>query len=166
MVDCDKDKDCKRGLLCAEAHPMELRALGYNQRKAYCGKVGKKGDEVCYDPKKLKKLKAPTQPPVKPPTNDDGVVLCPSTASANTKCTPGKDFDSCVVGPKFCCPDVRPAYDNTGTLICGGEQSCSYIEGCQCSTEGMWMCYMASIMCPDPELCYPKLVGPPVLAAS
>ena len=49
-MDCDNDKDCKKGLFCAEAHKKELIAFGLNKRKAYCGDVGTRFDEVCYNP--------------------------------------------------------------------------------------------------------------------
>jgi hypothetical protein len=48
--DCDLDSDCKSGLWCADAHKAELAAAGLNQRKANCGNVGGKFDEVCFDP--------------------------------------------------------------------------------------------------------------------
>jgi hypothetical protein len=44
---------CQEGLLCADKHKKELKKLGYNKRKAYCGSVGGKKDEVCYDPARL-----------------------------------------------------------------------------------------------------------------
>ena len=53
-VDCDKDSDCKTGLWCADQHKKELKAKGFDVRKANCGKVGKWNFEVCFDPKILK----------------------------------------------------------------------------------------------------------------
>ena len=55
--DCDKDKDCKGKLLCADAHKKELKAAGFNPRKANCplGKNKNSKMEVCFDPKILKK---------------------------------------------------------------------------------------------------------------
>ena len=35
--DCDRDRDCARGLLCADKHKAELRAAGLDERHAYCG---------------------------------------------------------------------------------------------------------------------------------
>jgi hypothetical protein len=64
----DKDSDCIDGLLCADKHKSELTALGYDPRKAYCGKnAGAWNFEVCYDPKNLAKqpVAAPVKPPVK-----------------------------------------------------------------------------------------------------
>jgi hypothetical protein len=52
--DCDKDTDCKPGLLCADEHKAELKAKGFDERKANCGKVGAWNLEVCFDPKILK----------------------------------------------------------------------------------------------------------------
>ena len=61
--DCDKDADCKDGLLCADAHKSELKAAGLDSRKAYCAPNDKPGTgfndnkrnvmEVCYDPSKV-----------------------------------------------------------------------------------------------------------------
>jgi hypothetical protein len=66
----DKDSDCATGLLCAAKHKSEQTALGYDPRKAYCGKnAGAWNFEVCYDPKKLTK-----KPDVKPPTDDKKVT--------------------------------------------------------------------------------------------
>ena len=48
-VDCDVDRDCKKGLLCAAAHTKELIAAGFDKRKAYCGQVGTRYQEVCYN---------------------------------------------------------------------------------------------------------------------
>jgi len=50
--DCDLDSDCASQLLCADAHKPELKAAGYDVRKAYCGPSGDTL-EVCYDPTKL-----------------------------------------------------------------------------------------------------------------
>ena len=52
--DCDVDADCKPGLLCADAHKPELKAKGFDERKANCGKVGAWNLEVCFDPAILK----------------------------------------------------------------------------------------------------------------
>lgn len=49
MVDCDKDSDCEEGLECADAHKDYLKKMGYG-RKAYCGDIGKRHEEVCYNP--------------------------------------------------------------------------------------------------------------------
>ena len=60
--DCDRDRDCARGLLCADKHKAELRAAGLDERHAYCGDdiYFAKGynrnpavREVCYDPNKV-----------------------------------------------------------------------------------------------------------------
>ena len=48
--DCDFDTDCSPGLLCADEHKKELAAVGLKPRKAYCGNVGGKFLEVCYNP--------------------------------------------------------------------------------------------------------------------
>ena len=57
QVDCDKDIQCKGNLLCADAHKKELKAAGFDKRKANCGpgKPSQKNLEVCFDPKILKK---------------------------------------------------------------------------------------------------------------
>jgi hypothetical protein len=52
--DCDVDADCKPGLLCADAHKPELKAAGFDERKANCGNVGAWNLEVCFDPAILK----------------------------------------------------------------------------------------------------------------
>lgn len=52
--DCDTDQQCRKGLLCADAHKKELRAAGLDPRKAYCDpKLGLKNWELCYDPKEV-----------------------------------------------------------------------------------------------------------------
>ena len=51
--DCDRDSDCADGLLCADEHGSDLERLGLDRRKAYCGDVGRRVDEVCYDPAKI-----------------------------------------------------------------------------------------------------------------
>jgi hypothetical protein len=48
--DCDLDKDCKQGLWCADEHKAELKAKGFDERKANCGNVGAWNLEVCFDP--------------------------------------------------------------------------------------------------------------------
>jgi len=35
--DCDRDRQCARGLLCADQHKAELRRAGLDERHAYCG---------------------------------------------------------------------------------------------------------------------------------
>ena len=55
-TDCDKDSDCMPGLLCADEHKEELRAAGYNRRKANCGRVGSRFEEVCFNAKLLKPI--------------------------------------------------------------------------------------------------------------
>ena len=56
-TDCDYDKDCAPGLWCADEHKAELKKAGFDGRKANCGPgpKSKKTDEVCFDPKILKK---------------------------------------------------------------------------------------------------------------
>ena len=52
--DCDSDRDCETGLLCADAHEDALTAIGLDPRKAYCDpNSGRWNFEFCYDPKKL-----------------------------------------------------------------------------------------------------------------
>lgn len=51
--DCDRDRDCQDGLLCADKHKSELGDANLDVRKAYCGRVGRWKDEVCYDPNKV-----------------------------------------------------------------------------------------------------------------
>ena len=52
--DCDVDADCKPGLWCADTHKPELKAAGFDERKANCGKIGAWNLEVCFDPAILK----------------------------------------------------------------------------------------------------------------
>ena len=52
-VDCDTDEDCLPGLQCADQHGQELLQAGLDKRTAYCGLVGEKVEEVCYDPKNI-----------------------------------------------------------------------------------------------------------------
>lgn len=55
--DCAVDSDCNEGLWCADAHKAELKARGFDGRKANCG-LGEREDkykELCFDPKILKK---------------------------------------------------------------------------------------------------------------
>jgi hypothetical protein len=55
--DCDKDSDCAPGLLCADAHKKELKAIGLDERNANCYTAGKAKDseiktkdyELCFD---------------------------------------------------------------------------------------------------------------------
>jgi hypothetical protein len=57
-IDCHVDADCIEGLLCADAHKSELKAAGYDERKANCGPGGPNDpwdDEVCFDPALLNK---------------------------------------------------------------------------------------------------------------
>ena len=54
-VDCDRDKDCQEGLVCAQTQKNLLKYYkdcgeGIDIRKAYCGKVGGPKAEVCFDP--------------------------------------------------------------------------------------------------------------------
>ena len=50
--DCDEDKDCAPGLLCAAKHQEKLRAIGLDDRAANCYNVKKPWNyEVCFDPK-------------------------------------------------------------------------------------------------------------------
>jgi hypothetical protein len=53
--DCDIDAHCATGLLCADAHKVELKAKGYDERGANCKNlIGKPWNyEVCFDPKIL-----------------------------------------------------------------------------------------------------------------
>lgn len=49
--DCDEDKDCMPGLWCADAHGIELRRKGLDQRKANCYNVIIPDKyEVCFNP--------------------------------------------------------------------------------------------------------------------
>ena len=49
--DCDLDSDCESWLLCADEHKGELKAAGWDERKANCvGNVGAGNEEVCFDP--------------------------------------------------------------------------------------------------------------------
>lgn len=54
-ADCDFDIDCRPGLWCADQHAGELKAAGFDGRKANCGNVGQWNFEVCFDPKILGK---------------------------------------------------------------------------------------------------------------
>jgi von Willebrand factor type D domain len=48
--DCDKDKDCAAGLLCADAHKKELKKMGYDERSANCKNIKDKpwNWELCF----------------------------------------------------------------------------------------------------------------------
>jgi hypothetical protein len=55
--DCDKDSDCKGGLICADEHKKELKAIGLDVRKANCyGETSAKTKyyEVCFKPSILR----------------------------------------------------------------------------------------------------------------
>jgi hypothetical protein len=55
--DCDKDSDCMGGLICADQHKRELKALGLDIRKANCyGEVSERHKyyEVCFNPNILR----------------------------------------------------------------------------------------------------------------
>lgn len=64
--DCDRDTDCKAGLLCADEHKNELAANLLDRRKAYCNVNSVPNNvEVCYDPTKI------VPPPPTPAPIDD-----------------------------------------------------------------------------------------------
>lgn len=52
---CSKDVQCKSGLFCAGQHKVQLKAAGYDERKANCPIVGKTKVKlnVCFNPKIL-----------------------------------------------------------------------------------------------------------------
>jgi hypothetical protein len=55
--DCDKDSDCMGGLICADEHKRELKAIGLDMRKANCyGEVSERHKyyEVCFNPNILR----------------------------------------------------------------------------------------------------------------
>jgi hypothetical protein len=52
--DCDDDKQCMKGLICADDHKRELKMKGLDQRTVNCGTNTKNPlYEVCFDPKLL-----------------------------------------------------------------------------------------------------------------
>jgi hypothetical protein len=50
--DCDEDRQCQKGLICADRHKKQLKMAGYDTRTANCG-AGALFPlyEVCFDPK-------------------------------------------------------------------------------------------------------------------
>jgi hypothetical protein len=49
--DCDEDRQCMKGLICADRHKKQLKLKGYDQRTANCGPGAKFPlYEVCFDP--------------------------------------------------------------------------------------------------------------------
>lgn len=56
QADCDLDIDCAPGLWCADQHHVELRAAGFDDRKANCNVPNLQWNfEVCFAPAILKK---------------------------------------------------------------------------------------------------------------
>ena len=155
--------DCVKGLKCAKNNKKELRSFGLDTSKAYCKKVANSKPKryVCYNPRKLVKptpVQAPSSAPVQAPSS--GIVFCnvynattgqyPTTGDI---CNPLTDPESCTVDRQVCC-NVKEKFDDNGNVVCGGDQ-CMYVEGCNCDAfQKQWVCYMASIMCPDPNICF------------
>lgn len=51
--DCNQDRDCSDGFICAQRHRLQLITAGLSWRKAYCGDVGGRGQSVCFNATKL-----------------------------------------------------------------------------------------------------------------
>ena len=50
QYDCNQDRDCSTGLLCAQRHRLQLVSVNLSWRKAYCtGDVGNPGKSVCFN---------------------------------------------------------------------------------------------------------------------
>jgi hypothetical protein len=48
-IDCDEDRQCGPGLLCADRHKQQLKAAGYDTRTANCGPGATMSTwEVCF----------------------------------------------------------------------------------------------------------------------
>jgi hypothetical protein len=48
--DCNRDRDCTTGILCAQRHRLQLIYAGLSWRKAYCTDVlGTPGKSVCFN---------------------------------------------------------------------------------------------------------------------
>lgn len=59
--DCDKQADCKYGLLCADEHKAQLKTLKLDPRTANCPAGIPKADntEFCFDPCSIDDFKLP-----------------------------------------------------------------------------------------------------------
>lgn len=55
-ADCDTNRDCQAGMVCASNNKAFLESNRLDGRKAYCGNVGGKFAEVCFDPTKVETL--------------------------------------------------------------------------------------------------------------
>jgi hypothetical protein len=50
QYDCNRDRDCVDGLVCAQRHRLQLIVAGLSWKKAYCtGDVGNPGKSVCFN---------------------------------------------------------------------------------------------------------------------
>lgn len=135
--DCNTDKQCARGLVCAAAHAAELTTAGLDVRKSYCPSIG--GDvsvtndsDVCYDPTKIvPKKQAPLDGQCPHPT--------PQTGEA---CNPADYINSeCYIGSQSCCR-LEHGRNADGALVCGDEMW-SYNSGCFCDAVDGWQCWTA-----------------------
>jgi Dictyostelium (slime mold) repeat len=122
--DCDKDSECNTGLLCADAHKTELTALGLDPRKAYCGNLGARNWELCYDPKKVVAT-----------CKNDGDCSDGDVCNGLERCDPA---GSCVIGPPLDCNDNNQCTVDTCDKVngcihtpktCGESEICDAIDG-------------------------------------
>jgi Dictyostelium (slime mold) repeat len=125
--DCDLDNQCKRGLLCADAHKAELTASGYDPRKSYCGNLGERNWELCYDPKKISSTSKCT-------VDTDCKSTTTNLCTGAQKCVAG----SCVTGTPLDCDDKNACTTDTcdpikgcvhTPLACGKNKACDKITG-------------------------------------
>jgi hypothetical protein len=97
--DCNNDSQCATGLLCADSHHAQLKSIGSNHHKAYCGaNVGASESDLCFNPNKL----------LKKCTKDDKCDACEA-----------RDCDS----DDQCSKGLKCAYKHTKELINAGLDS-------------------------------------------
>ena len=127
--DCDTDRQCQNGLLCADAHKTELRAAGFDPRKAYCNiTLGLRNWELCYDPNKL----------VAKCTN---ATVCSDGNMCNGIETCNVTSGVCEQGPALDCDDNNLCTTDTCDVVtgcihtpigCGVNEACDRLTGtCQ-----------------------------------
>lgn len=135
--DCDKDQQCRKGLLCADAHKAELTAAGVDPRKAYCdASIGLENWELCYDPNKI-----PTK------CNDDtdcsdrnacnGIEKCDLSSGV---CQPGQvlDCNDNNLCTRDSCDSVAGCVNNP--IACGVDEACDRVTGSCENTEALRPC--------------------------
>lgn len=140
-VDCDSDSDCAPGFLCADGHKNELKAKGFDERKAACGPVGANNQETCFKEDLLDRELCPglicqSNPGLLlnafPPFSSDEQIsvaecieICATAKYAKFASQPPPIFDT---------PNLKEVYANL-LFFAGGEGSsdrwsCRCSEGC------------------------------------